>query len=325
MAYFLGRDVDVFITLETDKVDKAIGLNQQNDSLGYPICAVVGSGTAAPSGTIFANTMYDSPANVSGGRVHDLTGVDLSISASDEEVGPFLGHAATQSVELRKEQVITLTHKKSDEVWDAVFNGPSDITTFEGSYTNAAAFSGTTGEATLSGGTTDVAAVSVGDYVGGDDAIALGTQVISKPTTTTLKLSKNLTATVAAMAAGTVGFNPLPTFRRQGARAGVVYQSTSVAGWYVASGRRPPWQTTSGTSYGNPGETTYYGYRVHIKMKGGGEVYTVKNAVVTGHTVSMNADGTTEESMELKAGIPATMYTGADDTFFTELTQVGEY
>jgi len=325
MAYFLGRDVDVFITLETDKAGKAIGLNAQNDSLGYPICAVVASGTAAPSGTIFANTMYDSPANVSGGRVHDLTGVDLSITASDEEVGPFLGHAATASVELRKEHSVTLTRKKSDEVWDAVFNGPSDITTFEGSYTNAAAFSGTTGTAVLSGGATDVGAVSVGDYVGGPDAIALGTQVISKPSSTTLKISKNLTATDSDMEAGSVGFNPLPTYRRQGARAGVVYQSTSVAGWYVATGRRPPWQTTSGTSYGNPGETTYYGYRVHIKMKGGGEVYTLKNCSMSGHTVSMNADGTSDETLELKTGVLSTLYTGADNTFFTELTQIGEY
>ena len=240
-------------------------------------------------------------------------------------MGPFLGHATTQSVELRKEQVVTLTRKKSDEVWDAVFNGPSDITTFEGSYTNAAAMSGTSGETVLSGGTTDIAAVSVGDYVGGDEIIPLGTQVINKIDANSVKISKALTGTDAAMGAGTIGFNPLPTFRRQGARAGVVYQTSGVAGWYVATGRRPPWQTTSGTSYGNPGETTYYGYRVHIKMKGGGEVYTVKNATITGHTVSMNADGTTEETMELKAGVPATMYTGSDDTFVTELTQVGEY
>jgi len=322
MAYFLGRDVDVFITLESDVADKAVGLNAQNDTLGYPICAVVTSGTAAPSGTIFANTMETSPGNVSGSRVHDLTGVDLSISNSDEDVGPFLGHATTQTVELRKDQMVTLTRKKSDEVWDTIFNGPSDITSFEGTYLNVAAFSGTNAETVLSGGATDVAACAVGDYVGGDDAIPLGTQVISKLTSTTLKISKALTATVAAMAAGTVGFNSLPTFRRQGARAGIMYSGSTPL---LSAGRTPPWQTTSGTSYGNPGETTYYGYRVHIKMKDAGEVYTVKNAAITGHTVSMSADGTTEETLELKAGVPATMYTGATNTFFTELTQVGEY
>ena len=324
MAYFLGRDVDVFITLETDVAGKAIGLNAQNDSLGYPICAVVTSGTAAPSGTIFANTMETSPGNVSGGRVHDLTGVDLSITASDEEVGPFLGHAATASVELRKEHTVTLTRKKSDEVWDAVFNGPSDITTFEGSYTNEAAMNGASGEYRITGGTTDVAAVSVGDYIGGPAAIPLGTQVVSKVDSTTLKLSKQLTALMAAEDApiGAVGFNPLPTFRRQGARAGIMYSGSTVL---LSAGRTPPWQTTSGTSYGNPGETTYYGYRVHIKMKGGGEVYTLKNCSMSGHTVSMNADGTSDETLELKTGVLSTLYTGADDSFFTELTQIGEY
>ena len=93
----------------------------------------------------------------------------------------------------------------------------------------------------------------------------------------------------------------------------------------VADGRRPPWQTTSGTSYSNPTETTYYGYRVHLKMKNGGEVYTLKNCAISGHTVSMNADGTTDETLELKTGVTSTLYTGAADTFFTDLTLGGEY
>ena len=64
--------------------------------------------------------------SISISRVHDLTGVDLSISTSDEEVGPFLGQVSTQSVELRKDMTVTLTHKKGDEVWDAIYNGPSN-------------------------------------------------------------------------------------------------------------------------------------------------------------------------------------------------------
>ncbi len=321
MAYFLGRDVDVFITLETQETDKAIGLSAQLDSQGYPLCAVVASGTTAPSGTIFANTMNSNPGNVSGSRVHDLTGVDLSISASDEEVGPFLGHAATQSVELRKEQVVTLTHKKTDECWDAVFNGPSDILTFDGSYLNTNTYSGVSGESTITGNATDVAECSVGDYIGGDDAVPLGTQIIQIPTTTTMRLSNSLTDTLSA-AAGELAVNPLPTYRRQGARAGIMYSGSTMQ---VSSGRRPLWKAISGSSYGAGNEKVYYGYRVHIKMKDGGEVYTVKNAAITGHTVSMNADGTSEETMELKAGIPATMYTGASDTFYATLSQIGEF
>jgi hypothetical protein len=319
MAYFLGRDVDVFVTLETNTADKAIGLSAQLDSKGYPLCAVVTSGSTTPSGTIFANTMNTSPGNVSGSRIHDLTGVDLSISASDEEVGPFLGHAATQSVELRKEQVVTLTHKKSDEVWDTIFNGPSDIKTFANTYTSTGNFSGVSGEYVLTGSEGDVAQIQPGDWIGGNDDIPLGAMVINIETSEKIKIDKALTGTIGG---ATIYVNSLPTFMRQGARAGIMYSGSTML---VADGRTPPWQTGSGTTYGNPTETSYYGYRVHIKMKNGGEIYTVKNAAITGHTVSMNADGTTEETIEFKSGVAPTMYTGSDDTFYTELTLGGEF
>jgi len=319
MTYFLGRDVDVFVTLETKQSNKAIGLSGQFDSKGYPLCAVVASGSVTPAGTIFANTMNTSPGNVSGSRVHDLTGVDLSISANDEEVGPFLGHAATQQVELRKEQVVTLTHKKSDEVWDTIFNGPSDIKTFAGTYTSTGTFAGVNTESVITGSTGDVAEIQPGDWVGGSDDIPLGAMVINKESTTKLKIDKALTDTFGAQ---TLYFNPLPTFMRQGARAGILYSGSTML---VSDGRRPPWQTTSGTSYFNPTETSYYGYRIHIKMKNGGEVYTVKNTALTGHSVTMNADGTTDETLEFKSGVAATLYTGAADTFYTDLTIGGEF
>ena len=41
-----------------------------------------------------------------------------------------------------------------------------------------------------------------------------------------------------------------------------------------------------------------YGYRIYIKLKDGSEVLTIRNACVQGHSVTLNADGTTEETME---------------------------
>ena len=64
-------------------------------------------------------------AAVASGSISDVTGVDLSISVSDEDVGPFLGKPQImQKVELRKETVVTLTLKKKNNFfnyWNVIF------------------------------------------------------------------------------------------------------------------------------------------------------------------------------------------------------------
>ena len=42
-----------------------------------------------------------------------------------------------------------------------------------------------------------------------------------------------------------------------------------------------------------------YGYRVYVKMKDNSEVFVMRNCCVTGHSVTLNADGVTEETLEL--------------------------
>ena len=41
-----------------------------------------------------------------------------------------------------------------------------------------------------------------------------------------------------------------------------------------------------------------FGYRVYIQLKSGTEIFAIPNCCITGHTVSLNADGTTEETLE---------------------------
>ena len=45
--------------------------------------------------------------------------------------------------------------------------------------------------------------------------------------------------------------------------------------------------------------TVEYGYRAYVHLSGSADVMTVPNCVVQGHTISMNVDGTTEETLEL--------------------------
>ena len=231
MAYFLGRDVDVFVTTES---------------------AIVASGLAVASDTISvvadASATFPSlatQAGVSGGAVSDVTGVDLSIGVSDEDVGPFFGQLATQKIEIRKETTVSLTRKKSDSTFDVLFNGPSTAGEYIGSSTNAA---------------------------------------------------------------------------RQGARFGVEY---SGAKFYVSQGLINP---TSATESGAT-TTSCYGYRLHVRLKDdtSGEIFVVRNCAYTGHTVSLNADGTTEETLEFTAVSTPYVHTptGAND-FYTDLTPVAE-
>ena len=57
------------------------------------------------------------------------------------------------------------------------------------------------------------------------------------------------------------------------------------------SGSSDPWD-------GLEEPTTTHGYRLFLELKNGAEVFTVPNACIQSHTVSLNADGTADETME---------------------------
>ena len=124
MTYFLGRDVDVFLTLESKVTASGLAV----DSNERVVLAADASATI-PS--------MINGATVATAAVLDLTGVDLSIGVSDEDVGPFFGQETTQKIELRKETSLTLTRKKSDSTFDLIFNGPCSGTQFMGGTSNA--------------------------------------------------------------------------------------------------------------------------------------------------------------------------------------------
>ena len=252
MAYFLGRDVDVFLTTES-----------KNNHSGSTVQYLVESGgeielsTSAGTGQVVPPMVND--AAVVSGSISDVTGVDLSISVSDEDVGPFLGKPQImQKVELRKETVVTITRKKSNNFFDVLYNGPSVLAEFGGD--------------------------------GVDD-------------------------------------------HRMGARFGVISDTTDNK-YYINDG------STFMHSVVESGAATSccYGYRVHLVIgnrpdgsANPGEIFTVRNAVMTGHTVTLNADGVTEETIEFTSSVAPTESTptntsaASDPTGFdTTMTPIGE-
>ena len=97
MAYFLGRDVSVKI-----KAADHVGVTSAG-ALAYD-----------NTGVIFANS--------SGVSVTDVTGVDLGIGVTDEDI-TYMGSKTVLKAEIKKETTVSLTRKKKDNVWDVVFNG----------------------------------------------------------------------------------------------------------------------------------------------------------------------------------------------------------
>ena len=131
-----GSGLALTATMATDGLSVS-GATITNSGSGYrsaPTLAFAGSGGAGAattaSGTITvkrgrdAFTLFADGLNwgASGtARVTDLTGVDLSIGAVDEDI-TYMGLRSITKAEIKKETTVSLTRKKPDAVWDMIYN-----------------------------------------------------------------------------------------------------------------------------------------------------------------------------------------------------------
>ena len=109
MVYYLGRDVKVMICTESHI--RGVGLD------GYELQM-----DATPSTALFAQELT-APGAATTYALADITGVDLSIGATDEDITS-VGLKSVLKAEIKKETTVSLTRKKSGILWDIVFNGP---------------------------------------------------------------------------------------------------------------------------------------------------------------------------------------------------------
>ena len=209
MVYYLGKDVQVYITTETD----AAGVVTPN----YPPrkCAV---DTGADDPAHFAHKLHADSLTAAGNNVSDLTGVDIGIDATDEDIS-YVGRSNILKAEIKKYTTISLTRKKSDSEWDVVFGGPVNNTH---------------------------------EYNDNE--------------------------------------------REHGARWGVSYRASgggASTAYLISNGLISP------SEHGEAAGTDItYGYRVHVQLKSGGQWISIPGCCITGHTVSINGDGTSEETLE---------------------------
>jgi len=194
MTFYLGKDVGVFLMTE----NTTVGVSPE-----YSSTSVVNTTTAT-----FAAYLTDTGTAATATEQEDLTAVDLSIGAMDEDI-TYFGQRTALKAEIKKETTLTITRKKSNELYEIVFD----------------------------------------------------------------KLRYGLT--------------------------GVTVDDTS-----IMDGLEQP--------------TVEYGYRAFVHLSGTSEVMTIPNCVVSAHTVTINADGTTDETLELTSMVTPVLQ--ADNNVTATLT-----
>jgi len=110
MAYYTGRDVDVFLSTEHD----SHGICEDTTNLNLE------TWTSSTSDNIIAYPLVDLGEALT--KFTDVTGVDVSVGAQDEDVN-YMGLRNIGKIEVKKDTSITITMKKKDRLWLQMFQG----------------------------------------------------------------------------------------------------------------------------------------------------------------------------------------------------------
>ncbi len=329
MAYFLGRDIDIAITTEhatqgvvvkqhvgdnitagvmdwlqassvhnfqtTDASKVFAGPKAMSYDLGLDANAAFGNLTGrANSGGISAQTWDNQPNN--------LTALDVSLGVQDEDVA-FIGQRNILKAEVKKENSLSLTRKKSDAMWDAIYNDAR----FGVKESNTVV--APTAETPLPGLFTGLSAP---DFVGCGYRVVVAFNVPALTTTTMTAPNSaagedfSITSSTGMEAGGYIGVN-----------SEIIKIGTVASGTLLSGCTRAQRGTTAVTSVSTD-VVTYYG------KAGIGEVLVFRNCYVTEHGVSLQVDGSQEETLTLMSYTDPKIYDGITGGEWDEPTLVTE-
>lgn len=124
MAYFTGRDVKVWVTTEhlADGVKMSQAGGKKILSTRINVNAV-GEPTVGQSLECIIPSLGN--AGMNNWALSDITGVDVSIGAQDEDIS-FMGLRNVGKIEVKKDTSVTITRKKSDAGFSLLFQGKTD-------------------------------------------------------------------------------------------------------------------------------------------------------------------------------------------------------
>ena len=122
----MGQDIEVYITTENTVTtggvngyvtvtDAGVATNRTGSSLDLSTEKIFAGPLSGSLGFVDADD-FGVP------MVQNVSGLDVSIGAMDEDV-TYFGLRQVTKAEIKKETTVTLTRKKDDLVYDAIFNG----------------------------------------------------------------------------------------------------------------------------------------------------------------------------------------------------------
>jgi hypothetical protein len=354
MVYYLGRDVKVYITTESTESQVNVASNKVTTS-DYETAGGLDTGIAAATATVtigghtavgrvitIINTAgtsitYTSAAsedfssNEFDGDTGSSTVVADSLKAAIEHAS---GHNGTITVS-RSGEVLTLTQAVAGTEGNTTITSTLAATT----KTN---FTGGTSDPTNAGDGTvfadnldispaptqipDLTGVDLGIGVVDEDVTYIGSKTvlkaeIKKETTISLTRKKKDNTWDVVYNGGTATNKGWTGSAAEtggyGARWGVI-EGTENA-WYINNGLMAPKDVKD---YGHATNSSF-GYRVHIQLNSASasnpEVISIPGCQLTGHSISLNADGTTEETCELISQVDPIIGTALDATNFARM------
>ena len=326
MAYFVGRDVDIAITTEhptqgimVREPDSASGA-LQDKHIAIAVDFLTGASVydyanSTDYAFLFAgpramSTAADCDSNEAFGDLggqgtavtgltdseawnnqpNNLTGLELSLGVMDEDVA-FIGQRNIMKAEIKKDNIVTITRKKSDKVWDGIYNDarfgikngntvavPTDGTPLPGLFTGLSAPDFVTCGYRIVLRFSERAPIDSGATVNETNTFDDFTMSISDATLVTageyIKIDDEI------MKITSIAGNDL-----------------SLVGNRAARGTE---------AEGHSSGTTIY----NLGAGGEGEVIVLRNCYVTEHTVTLSADGSQEETLALQSYTDPKIYDG---------------
>jgi hypothetical protein len=235
----------------------------------------------------------------------NITGMDVSFGVQDEDVA-FVGQRNVLKAEIKKDNSITLTRKKSNNTWAVVYNdarfGFIDHTVAISTGTNVSGLfnlpytESFTGVCTYDGTTTVACSANTDIAVG---QLVVGTNARTGACVLSVNTPGNVTSFV--MTATSVG---------SAVGESATFSSTNP----FHDGRDAP-------------DYIRCGYRVYLRFGGStasDEIFVLKNCYVTDYSVTMSADASQEESMTLQSYLNPIITSGVVSEALDTATGISE-
>jgi len=123
MAYYTGTDVKVWVCTEDNAAGIKLGSNAASGA--KLVATATGSDFTAGSATIVPMGLASKGLGAADFNLADITGVDLSVGAQDEEISYF-GTKTPGKIETKADLSVTLTMKKKNRLWSTLCQGMTE-------------------------------------------------------------------------------------------------------------------------------------------------------------------------------------------------------